>query len=81
VASLTANLARDLAPHGITANTIHPSHVRTERRSSAVSTPMGRQVEPQDVANAVLYFVSEGASAVSGQVLVVDGGREGAVHL
>ena len=36
---------------------------------------LGREIEPEDVANAVLFLVSDGARNITGQTLVVDGGQ------
>ena len=43
-------------------------------RASAESSPLGRLVEPDEVAAAVLYLVSGEAAAVNGQTIVLDGG-------
>src|SRR5258707_24536 len=43
-------------------------------RMNAESTPVGRVGQPEDIAHAVSFFVSEGASFVSGQVIYVAGG-------
>ena len=37
-------------------------------------TPLGRMGQPDDIANAVLFFASDAASFITGQTLVVDGG-------
>ena len=86
---LTKQLAWEFGPHGITVNSVAPGFVRsnpaTERQWEA-DGPEGqkRLVEsihtrrlgtPQDIANATLFFLSEQAGWISGQVLSVDGGR------
>ena len=77
-------LAAEVARHGITVNVVSPATVDTplvrgmlsaeqiERREKA--NPMGRLGRPEDVANAVLFFVSLGAGYVTGQALSVNGG-------
>jgi 3-oxoacyl-[acyl-carrier protein] reductase len=81
---LTRAWARELAPHGITVNAVAPGFVPVERhagvaedvRSSYVaSVPAGRFGTRDDIAHAVSFFASEDAAFVTGQRLVVDGGR------
>jgi 3-oxoacyl-[acyl-carrier protein] reductase len=81
---LTRAWARELAPSGITVNTVAPGFVPVERhagvtddvRSSYVaSVPAGRFGTRDDIAHAVSFFASEEAAFVTGQRLVVDGGR------
>ncbi len=81
---LTRSWARELAPFGITVNTVAPGFVPVERHadvSDAVrsaylaSVPAGRMGTPEDIAHAVSFFASEAARFVTGQRLVIDGGR------
>jgi 3-oxoacyl-[acyl-carrier protein] reductase len=86
---LTRQLAWEFGPHGITVNSVAPGFVRsnpaTERQWESYG-PEGqkRLIEgihtrrlgtPQDIAHASLFFLSEQAGWVTGQILSVDGGR------
>jgi 3-oxoacyl-[acyl-carrier protein] reductase len=76
--------AHELAPLGITVNTVAPGFVPVERHANVSSevrdaylssVPVGRMGIPEDIANVVSFFVSDAAGFVTGQRLVVDGGR------
>ncbi|QCC49381.1 SDR family NAD(P)-dependent oxidoreductase [Halobellus limi] len=79
VISFTKSIARMYASDGILANVVAPGPtatpmMREERRPGIrESSPLGRLTRPEEVADAVEYFAS--ATGVTGEVLVVDGGR------
>ena len=81
---LTRVWARELAHLGITVNSVSPGFVPVERHADVPaetqsayvdSVPAGRIGLPEDVAHAVSFFASEAAGFITGQRLVVDGGR------
>lgn len=78
--TLTKALARELAPNGITVNAIAPGAIAADpEQASIIGTPeekipMGHYGSPDDIAKAAIFFAYD-ASYVTGQVLVVDGGR------
>ena len=80
---LTKTTAKELAERGITVNAIAPGYIQsdmTEVLSDDISKkmlsliPIGFYGKPEDVANAVLFLVSDKAKYITGQVLNVDGG-------
>ncbi len=84
VLAMTKALAKELAPQGVTVNAIAPGIIETafhERHSKSVKdewvrtlVPLARAGTPADVAAAVVYLASEGASYVTGVTLDVNGG-------
>jgi 3-oxoacyl-[acyl-carrier protein] reductase len=90
---LTKTLAIELGKFGVTANAIAPGFIVTEmtritaerigvsfeefQAARAKETPVPRVGQPEDIAHAVSFFVSEEASFVTGQVLYVAGGPRG----
>lgn len=78
-------LAYEWGPAGIRVNTVRAGLVPTEaldhfpdreamEQQALAKTPLGRLVQPADVAAAVHYLLSDAASAITGTTLVVDGG-------
>ena len=81
---LTRSWARELAPFGITVNTVAPGFIPVERHADIpddvlqaylASVPAGRMGAAGDIAHAVSFLASERAGFITGQRIVVDGGR------
>ena len=78
---LTRTLALDLADRGIRVNAIAPAHVEVPRihtqfmdaAERVASMPVGRFLQPAEIARVVLFLASDAASAITGMVLPVDG--------
>jgi len=83
--NMTQTLARELAPKGIRVNSLLPGLTDTKFASALISSekilkqalaqiPMGRYANPEEIAGAVLYLVSDAASFTTGTSIVCDGG-------
>jgi 3-oxoacyl-[acyl-carrier protein] reductase len=89
--SFTRALAVELASRGITVNAIAPGFIATDMSAAVLNkagegikkiVPMKRLGQPDDIAQAAVFLASPGASYITGQVIVVDGGLSlGAVSL
>jgi 2-hydroxycyclohexanecarboxyl-CoA dehydrogenase len=87
VNGFSKSLAREFAAYGITVNVIPPGFIDTpmlraaaaegsvDFQSSLAATPVGRAGQPEDIAAACVFLVSEEASYITGQILGVNGGR------
>lgn len=79
VIGLTKNLARDLAPYNIRANSIASGLIRLPLANSGVQPParsLDRLGQPEDIAYAAAYLISDESAWITGQVLTVDGGAD-----
>ncbi|MFZ0192424.1 MAG: SDR family oxidoreductase [Streptosporangiaceae bacterium] len=81
---LTRSWARELAPFGITVNTVAPGFIPVERHADLpdhvvedylATVPAERMGTPADIAHAVSFLASEDAGFITGQRILVDGGR------
>ena len=84
---LTRVMALSLADKGIRVNAVAPGTIATELAAQAVltseeararimsRTPMRRLGEPSEIADTVAYLASDAASYITGEIVVVDGGR------
>lgn len=91
--ALTKRMAMELGAFNITVNAIAPGligtdtalqigilseiEVRQSVEDTSRKTMLGRVGEPQDIANAALFLISDEASCITAQTLTVDGGRTG----
>jgi acetoacetyl-CoA reductase/3-oxoacyl-[acyl-carrier protein] reductase len=84
VTGFTRGLARELGPYGINVNAVAPGLTNTrgpkqlpkETYDAIVrDIPIGHFAEPEDLANAVAFLASQEARCITGQLLVVNGGR------
>lgn len=91
VIGLTRTLALELAPRQITVNALVPGWVETEmardgfrrmtgdedegRRKAAMMAPLGRVLDPEEVAGLAAYLASDEARSITGQAITIDGGQ------
>ena len=84
VVGFTRSLARELAPFHVNVNAVCPGAIRTRAHDRLpkevidkvrTSVPMGYVAEPEDVAGVVAFLASEDARYITGQSILIDGGR------
>jgi NAD(P)-dependent dehydrogenase (short-subunit alcohol dehydrogenase family) len=83
--TLTIGLSRELGPKGIRVNAVRPAFIETEIHASGgrpdraailgAATPMGRAGQPEEVAEAATWLISDAASYVTGTFIDLSGGR------
>ncbi|HEX7328295.1 MAG TPA: 3-oxoacyl-ACP reductase FabG [Casimicrobiaceae bacterium] len=84
IVGLTMSAAKELGRHGITVNAVAPGaatamteKIRTDERfreTYLARIPLGRWAEPEEIAPVFVFFASDAARYVTGQVLAADGG-------
>jgi 3-oxoacyl-[acyl-carrier protein] reductase len=80
VVVLSKSLAKEEAKNGIRVNVINPGFIETDEYTAEMKkdmpkqVPLGRLGKPEDIANAVLFLVSDEANYITGSVLNVHGG-------
>ncbi len=87
VDSLAASLSQELGPRKIRVNSLNPGMVETEglhavgfagsdyQKHIEATTPLGRIAQPDDIATAAVFFASDDAGWVTGQTLMLAGGK------
>jgi NAD(P)-dependent dehydrogenase (short-subunit alcohol dehydrogenase family) len=85
VDTLTIGLAKELGPQGVRVNAVRPGLIETEIHASGgqpgrahrlgASTPLGRAGRPEEVGEAIVWLLDDGASYTTGAILDVAGGR------
>lgn len=82
IEQLAKNLVVELSPKKITVNSVAPGATQTERtiedenytQTWSRITPLGKPANVNDIAQTILFLLSEGANHITGQTIVVDGG-------
>ena len=89
VDAITVALAQELGPRKIRVNSLNPGMVETEglhasglaesdfRKMLEAQTPLGRIAQPEDIARAAVFFATDDSGWVTGESLLVSGGKRG----
>jgi NAD(P)-dependent dehydrogenase (short-subunit alcohol dehydrogenase family) len=85
VDTLTVGLAKELGRQGVRVNGVRPGLTETDMQAASgdpergrrlgAMTPIGRAAQPEEIAEAILFLLSDAASYVTGAILDVSGGR------
>jgi NAD(P)-dependent dehydrogenase (short-subunit alcohol dehydrogenase family) len=85
VDTLTIGLAKELGKQGVRVNCVRPGLTETDLQAASgdpdrakklgVGTPMGRAAEPEEIAEAIMFLLGDGASYMTGAIIDVSGGR------
>ena len=83
--TLTIGLAKEYGPHGVRVNAVRPGLIETDIHASGgqpgraerlgAGTPIGRSGRPEEVAEAIIWLLSDAASYTTGALLDITGGR------
>jgi NAD(P)-dependent dehydrogenase (short-subunit alcohol dehydrogenase family) len=85
VISMTRVMAKELGPFGVRVNALAPGLVPTEAVSGIIEgaatygvdkLALGRQATTEDIVGGALFFASEMSGFVTGQTMIIDGGRQ-----
>jgi 3alpha(or 20beta)-hydroxysteroid dehydrogenase len=86
IRGLTRLASMELGPRGIRVNVVHPGYIETPmsadatdwfKRQHAIAAPLGRGADPEEIAPAIVFLISDESSFVTGAELAVDGGFSG----
>ena len=85
IEAMTVGLAKELGTEGVRVNTVRPGHIETDIHASGrrpdrakivgAGVPLGRPGQPEEVAESIIWLLSDAASYVTGATLDVTGGR------
>ena len=85
VSMLTQYIAKDVGPHGITANTLAPGTTLTDRVKNLLTTekkelftkacPLGHLARPEEISDVITFLASDESRYITGATIDVNGGR------